>query len=168
MPDGILRWSYWKRLWCWEGLGTGGEGNDRGWDGWMASPTQWTWVWVNSGSWWWTGRPSVLRFMGSQSRTWLSNWTELNWPDATSLHKFEIRGDSATSLFFMFQANTKATILDITWNCVTARITLAISALALGDMPFLFICQEGVLLAHVWKTEPEILVSSTNAWQTSS
>ena len=44
----------------------GGEGDNRGWDGWMASPTRWTWVWVNSGSWWWTGRPGVLRFMGSQ------------------------------------------------------------------------------------------------------
>ena len=42
--------THWKRLWCWEGLGAGGEGNDRGWDGWMASLTQWTWVWVNSGS----------------------------------------------------------------------------------------------------------------------
>ena len=44
-----------------------GEGDDRGWDGWMASPTQWPWVWMNSGSWWWTGRPGVLRFMGSQT-----------------------------------------------------------------------------------------------------
>ena len=42
----------WTRRWCWEGLGAGGEGDDGGWDGWMASPTQWTWVWVNSGSWW--------------------------------------------------------------------------------------------------------------------
>ena len=64
--------------WCWEGLGAGGKGDDRGWDGWMASPTQWMWVWVNSGNWWWTGRPGV-RFMGSQSRTRLSDWTELNW-----------------------------------------------------------------------------------------
>ena len=55
-----------KRLWCWEGLGAGGEGDDRGWDGWMASLTRWTWIWVNSGSWWWTWRPSVLWFMGSQ------------------------------------------------------------------------------------------------------
>ena len=54
-----------------------GEGYDRGWGGWMASPTQWTWVWVSSGCWWWTGRPGVLQSMGSQSRTWLSNWTEL-------------------------------------------------------------------------------------------
>ena len=55
-----------KRPWCWERLKAGGEGVDRGWDGWMASLTQWTWVWVNSGSWWWTGRPRVLLFMGSQ------------------------------------------------------------------------------------------------------
>ena len=72
--------TYWKRPWCWEGLGAGGEGDDRGWDGWMASLTQWTWVWVNSGNWWWTGRPGVLRFMGSQrvGHDWV---TELNWTD---------------------------------------------------------------------------------------
>ena len=69
-----------KRLWCWEGLGAGGEGDDRGWDGWMASPTRWTWVWVNSGSWWWTGRPGVLWFMGSQrvGHDWV---TDLIWSD---------------------------------------------------------------------------------------
>ena len=55
-----------KRSWYWEGLGAGGEGDNRGWDGWMASLTRWTWVWVDSGSWWWTGRPGVLQFMGSQ------------------------------------------------------------------------------------------------------
>ena len=58
--------TYWKSHWCWEGLGAGGEGDDRGWDGWMASPTRWAWVWVNSWSWWWKGRPGMLRFMGSQ------------------------------------------------------------------------------------------------------
>ena len=68
--------THWQRLWCWEGLGAGGEGDDRGWDGWMASPTQWTWVWVKSGSWCWTGRPGMLQFMGSQNRTQLSDWTE--------------------------------------------------------------------------------------------
>ena len=75
--------THWKRPWCWEGLGAGGEGDDRGWDGWMASPTLWTWVWVNSGSWWWTGRPGVLQFRGSQrvSQTQLSDWTELNWTE---------------------------------------------------------------------------------------
>ena len=45
----------WKRPWCWERLKVGGEGDDRGWDGWMASPTRWTWIWVSSGSWWWIG-----------------------------------------------------------------------------------------------------------------
>ena len=69
--------THWKRLWCWEGLGAGGKGDDRGWDGWMASPTRWTWVWVSSGSWWWTGRPGVLQFMGS--RRVGHDWTELNW-----------------------------------------------------------------------------------------
>ena len=71
-----------KRPWCWERLRAGGEGDDRGWDGWMASPTQWTWVWVDSGSWWWTGRPGVLWFMGLQG--FRHKWaTELNWPDLT-------------------------------------------------------------------------------------
>ena len=69
--------THWKRPWCWEGLGAGGEGDDRGWDGWMASPTRCTWIWVNSGSWWWTGRPGMLQFMGSQrvGHDWA---TELN------------------------------------------------------------------------------------------
>ena len=62
-----------ERPWCWERLRAGGEGDDRGWDGWMASPTKWIWVWVNSRSWWWTGRPGVLQFIGSQSQTWLSD-----------------------------------------------------------------------------------------------
>ena len=70
--------THWKRLWCWEGLGAGGEGDDRGWDGWMISSTRWTGVWVNSRSWWWTRRPGVLRFMGLQGQTWLSDWTETN------------------------------------------------------------------------------------------
>ena len=55
-----------KRPWYWERLKAVGEGDDRGWEAWMASPTQWTWVWVNSGSWWWTGRPGVLQSMGLQ------------------------------------------------------------------------------------------------------
>ena len=70
-----------EKTWCWEGLWAGGEGDDRGWDGWMASQIRWTWVWVKSGSWWWTGRPGVLQFMGSQRAG--HNWaTELNWTEA--------------------------------------------------------------------------------------
>ena len=70
-----------EKFWFWEGLGAGGEGDDRGWEGWMVSPTRWMWVWVNSRSWWWTGRPGVLQFMGSHSWTRLSDWTELNWTE---------------------------------------------------------------------------------------
>ena len=76
-----------ERLWCWEGLGAGGEGDDRGWDGWMTSPTQWTWVWVNSGSSWWTRRTGVLQFMGSQ--TVRHDWaTDLIWSDPYLRVKF--------------------------------------------------------------------------------
>ena len=67
------------------GIGAEGEGDDRGWDGWMVSPTWWAWVWVNSGTLWWTGRPGVLQFMGLQrvGHDWATelNWTELNWTE---------------------------------------------------------------------------------------
>ena len=68
-----------KRPRCWERLKAGREGDNRGWDGWMASLTQWTWVWVNSRSWWQTGRPGVLQSMGSQrvGHNWWLNWIEL-------------------------------------------------------------------------------------------
>ena len=66
------------------GMGAGGEGDKRGWDGWMASLTRWTWVWMNSGSWWWTGRPGVMRFMGSQRVR--HDWaTDLIWSDAWNI-----------------------------------------------------------------------------------
>ena len=72
--------SHLKRPWCWTRVKAGGEGDNRGWDGWMTSPTRWTWVWVNSRSWWWTGRPGVLQSMGSQ-RVWQDWETELNWTE---------------------------------------------------------------------------------------
>ena len=75
-----LMWelTYLKRPWCWERLKVEGEEDDIEWNGWMASPTQWTWIWVNSGSWWWTGRPGVLQSMGLQRAG--SDWvTELSW-----------------------------------------------------------------------------------------
>ena len=89
--------------WCWEGLGAGGEGDDKGWDGWMASLTRWTWVWVNSRSWWWTGRPGVLRFMGSWRVR--HDWsTELNCPCAISLpHSWVgFKNDNALSHILCF------------------------------------------------------------------
>ena len=72
--------THWKRPWCWEGLGAGGEGDDGRWDGWMASLTQWTWVWVNSGSWWWTGGLSCCDSWGrnepdtTEWLNWLTDW----------------------------------------------------------------------------------------------
>ena len=69
-----------KRPWCWERLKVGGEGDDRGWDGWLASPTQWTWVWVNSGIWWWTGRPGMLQSMEYNWATTCHPWRDqISW-----------------------------------------------------------------------------------------
>ena len=77
--------------WCWEGLEARREGDNRGWDGWMASPTWWAWIWVNSRSWWWRGRPGMLPFMGLQrvGHDWA---TELNWTEG-------IEGKKSLSFF---------------------------------------------------------------------
>ena len=77
-PPNEKSWLIWKDPDAGKDWGQEKEGDDRGWNGWMASPTQWTWVWVDSGSWWWTGRPGVLQFMGLQRSR--HDWaTELNW-----------------------------------------------------------------------------------------
>ena len=75
-PD--AKYSHLKRPWCWERLKAAEEGDSRGWDGLMASLTQWTWIWTSSRSWWWTGKPGMLQSMGSQRvrHDWV---TELNW-----------------------------------------------------------------------------------------
>ena len=76
-PPDALSWLIGKD-WCWERLKAGGEGDDRGWDDWMASLTWCTWLWASSRSWWWTGKPDVLQSLGSQrvGHGWV---TELNW-----------------------------------------------------------------------------------------
>ena len=79
--------THWKRPWRWERL-RAEEGDDRRWDGWMASPTQWTWVWEDSRRWWWTGKPGMLRFIGSQRVG--HNWaTELNWTEHVQLSQWK-------------------------------------------------------------------------------
>ena len=82
----------WKRPWCWERLKAGREGHDRGWDGWMASLTQWTWVWASSGSWWQTGKLGMLQSMGLQivGHDWASelNWAEYNFVKNNSKNIF--------------------------------------------------------------------------------
>ena len=86
-PSDAKNWLIWKDPDA--RLKAGGEWNDRGWDGWMASPTQWTWVWVNSGSWWWTGRPGMLQSIGLQRvrHDWATelNWT--GWPTQNRAHE---------------------------------------------------------------------------------
>ena len=70
--------THWKRPWCWERLKAGGEGDEKGWDGWMVSLTKWTWVWASSRSWWWTGKHGLLQSIGSQRvGAWMRDWTEL-------------------------------------------------------------------------------------------
>ena len=69
--------THWKRPWCWAGLKAGGEGDDTGWDGWMASLILWTWIWACSGSWWWAGKPACHSPRGRRVRhSWAA---ELNW-----------------------------------------------------------------------------------------
>ena len=80
-----LQLTHWKRPWCWERLKAGGEGDDRGWDGSIASPTWGTWVWANSGRWWRTGKPDLLQSMGSQ-RVRHDRATELNCMHSKSKH----------------------------------------------------------------------------------
>ena len=93
-PLHVKSWLIGKKPWCWERLGAGGEGDDRGWDGWMASRTRWMWAWVNSGSWWWTGSPGVLWFRGSQrvGHNWVTelNWTELVKRWVSNQHFFRL------------------------------------------------------------------------------
>ena len=71
--------THWKICCCWERLKAGGDGDNRGWYGWMASLTWWTWDCASSGSWWRTGEPGMLQSMGSQSQTRLRNWAELTY-----------------------------------------------------------------------------------------
>ena len=98
----MRRLTHGKRPWGWKRLKAGRKGDNRRWDGWMASPTQWTWVWVNSGSWWWTGIPYVLQSVGhkeSDKTEWLK-WIELNWTARRSNqsilkeinHKYSLKG----------------------------------------------------------------------------
>ena len=94
--------THWKRPWCWESLRVGGEGDDREWDGWMASLTQRTWVWASFGSWLWTGKPGMLQSMGSQRVR--HNWAaELNWTDCFIWNcSFRCKHSLFLSFFFFY------------------------------------------------------------------
>ena len=115
----LATWSeevtHWKRPWCWERLKVGGEGDDREWDDWMASPTQWTWVWVNSRSWWWTGKPGVLQSMGSHRVRHSCDWTELTDKDDKKIlmEKYLTRTKSSTGFNAMQEKKLSLIILYI-------------------------------------------------------
>ena len=98
-PD-VKNWLTGKRLLCWERLKTGREEEDRGWDGWMATLTRWTWVWASSSSWWWTGKPCMVHPMGSQRlrHDWV---TEINWFTVPRLRKPSFAGTKENGLVYM-------------------------------------------------------------------
>ena len=112
--------THWKRPWCWERLKAGGEGDNRGWNGWMASPTRWTWVCASSRSWWWTGSPGMLQSIVSQrvGHDWA---TELNWINKTSpvnLNRFAYKW-WLTFLLFPFSPWLSAFLLWGVWRGIT-------------------------------------------------
>ena len=102
-PPHAKSWLIWKdpdagKDWRREEKGT----DNRGWDGWMGSLTQWTWVWVNSGSWWWTGRPGVLQFIGSEKVQ--HDWaTELNWSEVLVCHDWNVSSMKASNLSIFYR-----------------------------------------------------------------
>ena len=107
-----------KRPWCWERLRAGGEGKDRGWDSWMASPIRWIRVWVDSGSWWWTGRPGVLGFMGLQrvGHDWA---TKLNWTELICMHVEKL-------LSWKTQLNLESNLYNQHWNIKSVTVKFAL------------------------------------------
>ena len=90
-----------KRSWCWKRLKVGGEEDDRGWDGWMASLTQWTWVWVSSGSWWWRRRPGIRTAVCGVAKSQTQLRTELIWADTIS----EVHVSTAQKMQYIYSYN---------------------------------------------------------------
>ena len=147
--------AHWKRLWCWEGLRAGGEGDDGGWDGWMASLTRWTWVWVNSRSWWWTGRPGVLRFMGSQTvgHYWATalNWTETSSRAQGLTNIISFYPKICRILYFIFQVIKQYSALPGALLCSPViEIVLRITSFPLVDGTSVYT----KILRKLWKEPP--------------
>ena len=134
--------THWKRPWCWEELGAGGEGDDRGWDGWMVSPTRWTWVWVNTGSWWWTGRPSVLQFMGLQrvGHDWV---TELNWAEGASLVAQTVKNPPAMQ---------ETRVRSLGWEDLLEKGKAAHSSILAYRIPWIIQSMGSQRVGHNWRT----------------
>ena len=114
----MQRTDSWKRSWFGERLKAGGEGDNRGWDGWMALPIQWTWIWVNSGSWWWTGRPGMLQSMGLQrvGHKWAA---ELNWTRKGSNRdptKLAFKQQKPLSLSVLYKQASHEALIKAFWS----------------------------------------------------
>ena len=120
--------TYLKRPWCWDRLKVGGEGDDRGWDGWMEP--QWTWVWVNSGSWWWTGRPGVLQSMGSQR-------VGLNW--LTDDRALTLVRDHSRSFMYVTITSLYSNYLGTNSCLQTTSLSRVISILYITQPPNLYL-----------------------------
>ena len=110
--------THWKRPWRWERLMAGGEGDDRGWDNWMASPTQWTWVWVNSGSWWWTGK-----CCSSWGCKGLDTTEQLNWTEQTQQNSMSSKNKNWLLCFF-FNAPEANGVIIVKLNSQEDRFAL--------------------------------------------
>ena len=110
-----------KRPWCWERLKAGGEGDDKGWDGWIASLNQWTWVRVNSRSWWWTGKPGVRRSMGLQrvGHTWATELTDwlTQWTVWANSRRYWRTGKPG-GVYFMLSSFSRVQLFPTAWIIV--------------------------------------------------
>ena len=140
--------THWKRPWCWERLKVGGEGDDRGWDGWLVPPIWWTWVWVSSRSWWWTGKPGVLQSMGSQRvrHDWV---TELNWGcDKTVPQSFSRCSTRKKRSWHMFSVLLPATVLSLLDGIKRQRAFVFIPFNGLAVTLSVMALEESVLTLH--------------------
>ena len=128
--------THWKRPWCWEILKAGGERDDRGWDGWMASLTWWTWVWASSGSWWWTGKLACCSSWGCKE---LEMTERLNWAELIVWVSFYISGVFAVYLGFcrttQFKAYVSQDIASGSTYPVGIHILIILSLLSVTFLP---------------------------------
>ena len=134
--------THWKRPWCWQRLKAGGEGDNRGWNGWMVLPTRWTWVWVNSGSWRWTGRPGVLQSMALQrvrhdwatEQNWTGGWKQQQsilsqfwWPEGQTRAMLPLKTLEENLSSFLPSCCYLPEILDLPWLVAVSLQSLPLS-----------------------------------------